>query len=310
VALSAFLTAGCVGLPGATNAADAPPALETLETPQVLFLVRNEVFSIRFDGTARRSLGKVGDDRHRTAWPRFLTDGRVAVLANDTGAIFPYVGTLKGNDFVQLPMMNVSVNDSLCGITVEGQPRILFSASPTRPLLPTYNRLYRTSTDETRIVTVAVTSNGALTDPSAYDDGRVLVVRSANRMTEAELGTVTVEIVSVSGKDDPIVLATMPRNFFAANPVKLDDGRVVFIRRVLDGYSERDLGEMFVIERDGTIHTTDLVGVVGLVAAGNSIVYETGGATGVTDLVVTDLLHPPKNVTNSPYVAEHLTWSD
>ena len=296
---------------GCSGSMVAPPALETLDAPQALFLVRNEVFSIRFDGTARRSLGKVGDDRHRTAYPRFLPDGRIALLANDTGAIFPYVGTLAGNDFVQIPMMNVSVNDSLCGVTMQGESRLVFSASPARQLLPTFNRLYRTDPDVAKLTTVARTSNGALTDPSAYDDGRVVVVRSANRMSEEEVGDVTIEVVNIaSPKEPPVVLATVMRGYYAVSPARLSDGRVVFIRRMLDGYSDRDLGEIFVIELDGTVHTTTITGVIGLVTSGEFVVYETGGADGVTDLVVTDLLHPPRNVTNSPYVAEHLTWSD
>ncbi len=304
-ALLSSLALGCSG------SMSAPPALETLDAPEALFLVRNEVFSIRFDGTARRSLGKVGDDRHRTAYPRFLPDGRVALLANDTGAIFPYVGTLAGNDFVQLPKMNVSVNDSLCGVTMNGETRLVFSASPTRQLLPTFNRLYRTDPSEPKLTIVARTSNGALTDPSPYDDGRVLAVRSANRLTEEQVGDVTIEVINIAMPSEPAtVLATVMRGYYAVSPARLDDGRVVFIRRMLDGYSDRDLGEIFVIELDGTVHTTTITGAIGLVTRGRFVVYETGGSDGVTDLVVTDLLNPPRNVTSSPYVAEHLTWSD
>jgi hypothetical protein len=39
------------------------------------------------------------------------------------------------------------------------------------------------------------------------------------------------------------------------------------------------------------------------------VVYEVGGADGVSDLVRTDLVGPPVNITNTPYVSEHLGWS-
>ena len=34
------------------------------------------------------------------------------------------------------------------------------------------------------------------------------------------------------------------------------------------------------------------------------------GASGVSDLVRTDLVHAPINITATPYVSEHLGWSD
>src|SRR6185295_18476595 len=71
----------------------APPAFGTSSLPEVVFLVHNELQAIRIDGTNRRSLGLVGDDKYRTGWPRPLPDGRIAVLGDETGGIFPYVST-------------------------------------------------------------------------------------------------------------------------------------------------------------------------------------------------------------------------
>jgi hypothetical protein len=67
---------------------------------------------------------------------------------------------------------------------------------------------------------------------------------------------------------------------------------------------------MMVIEPDGTLRSTGLSGVLALEVVGDQIVYESGGADGVSDLVLTDLEHPPVNLTNSRYVSEHLAWSD
>ena len=47
-----------------------------------------------------------------------------------------------------------------------------------------------------------------------------------------------------------------------------------------------------------------------LEAVGNGVVYEAAGGGEFTDLVYTDLMHAPVNVTNTPYLSEHIGWSD
>src|SRR4051812_39824550 len=115
----AVVAAGC----GAGDA--APPSLDESNSPEILFLVKNEVWTIRLDGTRRHTLGAVGDDRHRTGFPRLLPDERIAVLADDTGGIFPFVGPHAGGagTFQRLTQMNVTLHDSLCGVTIGGAPR-------------------------------------------------------------------------------------------------------------------------------------------------------------------------------------------
>jgi len=45
-------------------------------------------------------------------------------------------------------------------------------------------------------------------------------------------------------------------------------------------------------------------------ALDKGLLYEEGGAKGVSDLVYTDFVHQPINVTSTPYISEHLGWSD
>jgi hypothetical protein len=293
---------------------NAPPSLSALSAPEVLFLVRNEVFSIRLDGTERRSLGKVGDNLHRTGFPRLLPDGRFAVLADDEGAIYPWVSE-GGRSWMRLPLMNVSFNDALCGVRIDGVPHVVFTSSPTTPLLPTWSRVHRIDPDEVRLETVLVETGGQITDPAPYADGQIVAVR-VTRGSETDLGYSTVEVLPVGvleGRRDGIdarrVLATVGNGLLAASPARLDDGRVVFLKRRPGGITPKDVGQLVVIELDGTLRETDIVGVAALVAVGNRVVYEIGGASDVPDLVATDLVSPPVNVTNTPFVGEHLGWS-
>jgi hypothetical protein len=272
----------------------------------MLFLVKNEVWTIRLDGTRRQSLGAVGDDRHRTGFPRFLPDGRIALLADDTGAIFPFVGPHSGGDgnFMRLTAMNVTLHDSLCGVTVDGAPRLVLT---TTPFVATRGTLARVDVDNPRPETVDWETAGVIVNPAPYGDGRVLAVRVLADSSH-------IEIIDVAGPAfqhaQSEVLATIYPPYLAQQPVKLPDGRVGFIRYNPDGVSDSDLGELFLIGLDGSVTTTGITGVVAMEALDKGLLYEEGGAKGVSDLVYTDFEHTPINVTNTPYISEHLGWSD
>ena len=287
----------------------------------MLFLVRNEVMSIRLDGTVRRSLGKVGDDRHRTGYPRFLPDGRVVLLADETGGIFPFVGAPVGGDFKRLPNMNVTLNDALCGVSLGGQSRLIFTTSPFTPFWPMATRVYRMDVDNPQLEAVGFQTSGptaeagAITEPAPYDDGRVVAVRTI-RPDGLTAGVSSVEILRIDRAfdHDPArtseKLTTLPDGFLAHSPARLPDGRVVFIKVNPEDVSDTAIGEMLVIGLDNQVSATGLVGVIALEVVGDQIVYEIGGADGVSDLVMTDLTDPPVNVTNTPFVSEHIGWSD
>jgi hypothetical protein len=281
-----------------------PPSLVAGMAPPLLFVVHNELWRIRLDGTGRRSLGTVGDDRHRTGWPRFLPDGRAALLADDTGAIFPWVGPRGDGTFERLPQMNVTLNDSLCGVTVAGASRLVFT---TTPFLPTRTTVERMDPDQPALEPVGFEPDGVISNPAPYDDGRVLVIRTVR-------GAAKVELLDVSGaayrSGQSQVLAQVPEPYQATSPARLPDGRVVFIRVDPRDVTDTAVGEMFVIEVDGTVHTTGATGVLALEVIGDQVIYEEGGATQVSDLIQTDLVNPPVNITNTPFISEHLDWSD
>jgi hypothetical protein len=302
----------------------APPATETVTAPEVLFLVRNEVFSIRLDGTNRHSWGKVGDDRHRTGYPRFLPDGRAAVLADDTGAIFPYVAK-GGQPWDRIALTNVTLNDALCGASVGGEPRLVFTTSPFSDAFPLSTLLYRLDVDHPQLEPVGYqggahgSAAGSLSEPAPYDDGRVLAVRSVRPDFDTP-GRSSIEILRIDRPDgrtggiDPTLtserLATLDDGYLAHAPARLPDGRVVFIRVDPNNVSDTAIGEMLVIGLDNVTRSTGITGVLGLVVIGDRIVYEEGGMDSVSDLIVTDLSHPAVNLTQTPYVSEHLGWSE
>jgi hypothetical protein len=310
-----------LALVGCSNTDAAPPALNESSEPEVLFLVHNQVWAIRLDGTGRRSLGPVGDDRRRTAFPRFLPDGRVAVLGDDTGAIFPYVGAAAGGPFRRLGAMNVTINDSLCGVSSGGESRLVFTTSPFTPYLPMSTRLYRVDVDNPEPEAIGFQNAGPLSDPGSisepapYDDGRVVVVRTI-RPDGLTPGVSTIELDRVDRPydHDPAhtteKLATLPDGYLAHAPARLPDGRIAFLRVDPGNVSDSAIGEMFVVGLDGSVRSTGLTGVLAMVAVGNMLVYETGGADGVSDLLQTDLTAPPTNLTNTPFISEHLAWSD
>jgi hypothetical protein len=300
----ALVMAALLQAAGCGDGDPAPPSLSEARAPEVLFLVGNEVHVIALDGTRRRSLGRVGDDRRRTGWPRFLPDGRVAVLGDDTGAIFPYVSSREGGVFQRLTSMNVALHDSLCGVSVDGKPRLVLTITP---FLPTRGSLARLDVDDAQLHMLHHEGDGVLLNPAPYSDGRVVVSRITH-------GTSTIEILDVSGgpwgRPQSQVLATVEWPHLATSPARLPDGRVVFIKVDPISVTEALVGRMMVIGVDGTLSATDLTGVSALEVVGDRVVYEAGGANHVSDLIVTDLDGPPVNLTNTPYVSEHIGWSD
>src|SRR5205823_15132879 len=133
--------------------------------------------------------------------------------------------------------------------------------------------------------------------------GSWLVVRNAR-------GQVTIELVHVAGDGAREVLAAVDSPYGAHAPARLPDGRVVFVRTDPRDSTDTAIGELFVLDRGGVARTTGITGVLALVVAGGAVVYEVGGADGVTDLVRTNLVDPPVNLTRTPTVSEHLGWSD
>jgi len=308
-----LLAAGC------SSGDAAPPSLAAEPTPEVLFLVHNEVLAIRLDGTGRRSLGLVGDDKHRTGYPRFLPDGRAAVLADRAGGIFPFFCSNAGGDWTRISLMNVTLNDSLTASTVGGAPWLVFTTSPYSEGLALRTRVYRVDVDDPHPEAVGFqglgVAHGSISEPAPYDDGRVLAVRSV-RDGASSPGTSTIELLRIDTPNvhDPALasekLVTVEPGYLVRSPARLPDGRVAFIRVDPFNLSDTAVGEMFVIGLDNAVRSTGITGVLGLVAVGDRLVYEEGGMFGVSDLVATDLVRPSVNITRTPNVSEHLGWSD
>jgi hypothetical protein len=163
--------------------------------------------------------------------------------------------------------------------------------------------LMRADSDGGSARAVAGERNGTVAEPAPWDDGAVLLVR--NRP-----GHVTVEIVNLSDGGTREVLATLDPPYQAHAPARLPDGRVVFVRSDPRDVTDTAVGELFVLGRDGVARTSGITGVRALVVVGDQIVYEVGGADEISDLVRTNLVDPPVNLTRTPYVSEHLGWSD
>lgn len=278
----------------------AAVALGCAKTPRIpdgggasdlLYLIHNQLWS----GTT--GLATVGDDAHRTGFPRRLGDGRIALMADDTGAIYPYLG--DGRDFATVGSINLTLHDGLCAARVDGAAALVYTVTPfdgSRALL------VRVGADGAPAA-VAVEPRGRVTEPSPWDDGAVLAVRTTR-------DAVTVEILDVTGARTHEVLATVEPPYQAHGPARLPDGRVVFVRTDPRDSTDTAVGELFVLERGGAARTTGITGVRALVVVGSDVIYEVGGADGITDLVRTDLRSPPVNLTNTPHVSEHLGWSD
>lgn len=289
--LAAALAGGC--------AAPSPPPLTPAGAPETVFyLVHHELWRIALDGSGRTRIASVGDDAYRTAFPRRLADGRAALLADDTGAIYPYVAGDDGS-FRRVGATNVTVHDALGTVAVGGAPAMVYTVTPFAGGRST---LMRAGVDGNAAF-VSATLDGVVTEPAAWDDGAVLVVRAAG-------GATTIEIVDVAGGGTRELLATIDAPYSAHAPARLPDGRVVFVRVDPRDVTDTAIGELFVLERGGQARTTGITGVRALVVVGDQVVYEIGGADGVTDLVRTNLVDAPVNVTRTPYTSEHLGWSD
>jgi hypothetical protein len=293
IAAAAFtlvLAAGCAGAP-------SPPPGGS-DRAEVVYLVHNEVWHRGLDGSGAARLATVGDDALRTAFPRRLADGRLALLADDTGAIFPYL--VDGAAARKIGPTNLTLHDALCGVTIGGAAALVYTVTPFAGGRATLMRADSAAGD-TRAISEE--PDGLVTEPAPWDDGSVLVVRSAR-------GQVTLEIVDVAGSGAREVLAGVDAPYLAHAPARLPDGRVLFVRTDPRDSTDTAVGELFVLDRGGAARTTGITGVRALVVVGSDVVYEVGGADGVTDLVRTNLVDPPVNLTRTPTVSEHLGWSD
>ncbi|MDB4967260.1 MAG: hypothetical protein JWN44_2949 [Myxococcales bacterium] len=276
----------------------AAPTLDAGAGRDVIYLVHNQLWSIALDGSGARLLATVGDDARRSGFPRRLADGRAVLLADDTGAIYPYVEAQGG--FRALGATNVTLHDALCAATVGGADALVYTVTPFQATRAT---LMRADPSGTAAAAVAAEHDGTVVEPAPWDDGAVLAVRNVR-------GVVTVEILDVAGSGAREVVATIDPPYGAHAPARLPDGRIVFVRTDARDVTETAIGELFVLERGGSARTSGITGVVALTVVGDEVVYEVGGASGVSDLVRTNLVDPPVNVTNTPHVAEHLGWSD
>ncbi len=294
--MRALALASLAVLAGCGRAAATPPD-GGAAAGEIVYLVHNELWRIGLDGSGAARLATVGDDGYRTGFPRRLADGRLALLADDTGAIYPYV--LDGAASHTVGPTNVTLHDGLCGATVGGTAALVYTVTPFGGGSATLMRADPAGATRT----VATEPDGLVSEPAPWDDGAVLAVRAAR-------GQVTVEILDVTGSGGREVLATLDAPYLAHAPARLPDGRVVFVRTDPRDSTDTAVGELFVLDRSGVARTTGITGVRALVVVGGAIVYEVGGADGVTDLVRTDLVDPPVNLTRTPTVSEHLGWSD
>jgi hypothetical protein len=290
LALALVTLAGC-GSRASTSAVDGGAG-------ELVYLVHNELWSIRLDGSGPARIAAVGDDPYRTGFPRRLGDGRFALFADDTGVIRPYV--YEAGRSRALGGSNVTLWDSLAAATVGGAAALVYTVTP---FVGGQAQLVRADPAAGDPRTVADEPEGLVSEPAPWDDGAVLVVRSAR-------GQVTLEIVDVAGGAARELLATIDPPYLAHAPARLPDGRVVFVRSDPRDSTDTAIGELFVLDRGGVARTTGITGVRALVVVDGAVVYEVGGADGVTDLVRTNLVDPPLNLTRTPTVAEHLGWSD
>jgi hypothetical protein len=195
---------------------------------------------------------------------------------------------------------NVTLWDSLAAATVDGAATLVYTVTP---FVGGHAQLMRADPAAGDPRAVADEPAGLVSEPAPWDDGAVLVVRTAR-------GQVTLEIVDVAGGASRELLATIDPPYLAHAPARLPDGRVVFVRTDPRDSTDTAIGELFVLDRGGVARTTGITGVRALVVVDGAIVYEVGGADGVTDLVRTNLVDPPVNLTRTPTIAEHLGWSD
>jgi hypothetical protein len=282
------------------------PAGPPDETPQVLFLVKNEVFGIRLDGTMRRSFGVVGDDRLRAGYPRMLPDGRLSVVADQVGEMFPYTSS-GDRGYDRVGIRGVSLGDGACGVLVGGEAKLIYFATTIYDDGTLTSTAMRATTDGLTVEGFGLLEGAGLFGPSPDGDDHVLAVHSPLA------GDDQIWRLDVSGDqqaiDHPEVLATIPFPQVAASPSRLPDGRVIFVSK--DMRDPDQIGELWLVERDGSMHGSGIRGVDdAVVATDGRVVLQAGGGDQMGDLLVTDLVAPPYNLTNTPFIAEHLGWAD
>ncbi len=280
-----------------------PQAVDGMRADSLVYVVHNEVFRITLDGNQRSSLGFAGFNRYRTGWPRVLPDGNVAVLGDEWGIIYPYVAR-PGGQFEKVGPTNVMVHDSLTGATIEGKSHLIMTVTPWSA---TRGSIQALDLDDNSSDQVASQRAGQLLHPSPYDDGRVLAVRTHS------IGS-NVEVIDVSSRtgtnQPPVVLAQVKWPWLATQPVRLPDGRVAFLRIAADDEDPLPAGDIYIIEPDGKVVESEFMSIIALTVVGDYLVMEAAGMDGVSDLVATDFKNKTFNITRTPYISEHLTWSD
>ncbi len=296
--------AALVVLSGCQDPGPAPPPTGDFERPQVLFVVQNEVFGVRLDGTERHSFGRVGDDRERAGYPRLLPDGRFSAIGDQVGRVFPYV-TAGDHTFDRIGDDGVSVGDGACGVVIGGRPMVVFFATHLDGGGHLVSTASRASTDGLDLDPFGVLFDAALFGPAPDGEGHILAVHSPMEGDD-EIWRVDVA-ADQEGLDAPEVVARVPFPRVALSPSRLTDGRVVYVQ--FDLRDPDHVGELWLVELDGTPHGTGIFGVDDALAVGDRVVYEASGGNHVADLLVTDLRHQAYNITNTPHVAEHLGWS-
>jgi len=175
------------------------------------------------------------------------------------------------------------------------------------PWSATQATIHRVNIDENTVGRVAKQKAGQLLHPSPYDDGRILAIRTTETTSRVEVIDATEE---TGAGADPLLLAEIKRPWMATQPVRVPDGRVAFLRLDANDPSPLPAGDVYLIEADGRVHPAGYMTVIALMVVGDKLVMESGGMDGVSDLVATDLKSPPYNITRTPYISEHLTWSD
>lgn len=293
----ALLALSAVALGGCTVEAGS---VDGVRGESLVYLVHNEVFRIGIDGNNKESLGKVGFNRYRTGWPRLLTDGRVAVLGDEWGAIYPYVLTPEST-WERRGRTNVMVTDSIGAATIAGEPRLMLTVSP---FSATSGVIQTIDVDQNHATPVAAQKEGQLLNPSRYGDGQVLAVR-----TTVTRSTVEIFDIASPGVTSRVV-ATVERPWLATQPVRLPDDRIAFLRITAEDEDPLPKGIVFIVERDGSVVASQYTNVIALTVVGRYLVMEAGGGNDISDLVATDLQSPAFNITRTPYDSEHLTWSD
>jgi hypothetical protein len=297
--LTLTLTAGC----GGTGV--APGSFSERASPEALFLVHNELFSIRLDGTDRKSLGLIGDNKWRTGYPRILPDGRAIALGDENGAIFPYYASPNDDRMLRLSNSNVTINDSVCGVSIMGMPQMVLTSTP---FVPTHTAVDRVDLNDPSPEMMHFERSALIANPAPYGDNHVVAVRYGDSGTDIVVIDV---MMPLSNSKVPVVLTHVDAPYYAASPGRLPDGRVVYIR--LDSREQtNDLlpGEMWLVDVDGSTRKVGIDNIVSLYVVEGYVVYEAVGDGRYSDIVATNFVDPPVNVTSTPYISEHIGWSD